>query len=1006
MKLSISKPLLILLALVAALVPEVAFAQDLAFPFTPSDGDKSREWFIKGLFGGLDGGGADPLANIVGIFNSAVLLLGGVLLFYTLIGGTVRTAGEGKVLGKWDSVWLPLRTVLGVAAILPGPSGYAFIQYVVIWLALQGIGIADVMSSRFVSTVLTDNSGTSYSFEVANIKPEISSVVRQMVMNSACVAVFDATIDANDVNTRSVFNMTNPNRGRAVSEYNIHPNPDTKTQTLKYRFGCGNVSFMPRVDAQTDASQLRLINTEVLSQLRDSVWETHNTYKDTSMTAAASLGAQVAAHARNGTDPEVVAAEVDQGVDTIATVWAQAVIDKAKEQSQDIVNQKTVESIQSDGWIMLGSIYMQIALSMQTISETMSILPEASNPDGIIEGSRKETQEDAGFLSKTMGTIVRFAKGEKAMLGEAAPHIMYAVLVTDNSAEGNDTASASPKGMMSSIMRAVTRAFAGIDIGATPDKNPVILASEIGNRLVLSTTIAIGIAAIVAGVAGLKATVGTNIVLVMVSIFSPMMVALLGAGLTLSYYIPMIPYILWLGAVFGWVILIVEAVIAAPLWAVTHLAPDGDGVVGRGGQGYMLVLSLTLRPALMVFGFAAAVAVMDPMGRFLNETFMGAFFGSVSPGWAGVLKILAGSIIYTTILLMVINRVFSLIHQIPDGILRWIGGGDNIIGREAEQASSGAGKAIMASTAAATAIGAVQGGAQQVAQGARQVRMERAQRRNAEAGTAAQLAGNAEDKASRGLANANESVSNLDANAENFESQAQGVQKQADSAAVSNVASIATAAKATIAADKAADGQTENAPTKEEVDAANKILSSIRSSGADRSPEAARAWLGNASSSGAYTGTKFNSQIGNAAGGLQGVDNKLAEARNAHRQMQAESSSREAMGSVGDIHASATDTLERAGNAMPGDPDAPTQAEVTDAQNIKDDIESSGALNSPEDAKSWLSNAQDKFAGTTMSGDISLAASRVANAGRSGGGGSPPPSGGSDDSTGLNPDKS
>ena len=75
----------------------------------------------------------------------------------------------------------------------------------------------------------------------------------------------------------------------------------------------------------------------------------------------------------------------------------------------------------------------------------------------------------------------------------------------------------------------------------------------------------------------------------------------------------MIPYILWLGVLLGWVILIVEAVIAAPIWAVSHMAPDGDGVVGRGGQGYMLVLSLVLRPPLMILGLVCAIVLMKPL---------------------------------------------------------------------------------------------------------------------------------------------------------------------------------------------------------------------------------------------------------------------------------------------------------------------------------------------------------------------------------------------------------
>ena len=53
--------------------------------------------------------------------------------------------------------------------------------------------------------------------------------------------------------------------------------------------------------------------------------------------------------------------------------------------------------------------------------------------------------------------------------------------------------------------------------------------------------------------------------------------------------------------------MVVEAIIAAPLWAVMHLHPSGDDMTGKGGNGYMLVLGLVVRPALIIFGLIAAI---------------------------------------------------------------------------------------------------------------------------------------------------------------------------------------------------------------------------------------------------------------------------------------------------------------------------------------------------------------------------------------------------------------
>ena len=50
---------------------------------------------------------------------------------------------------------------------------------------------------------------------------------------------------------------------------------------------------------------------------------------------------------------------------------------------------------------------------------------------------------------------------------------------------------------------------------------------------------------------------------VLFSIFLPLLLY----GLALAYYLPAIPFIRWISALTGWVILIVESLVAGPLWS-------------------------------------------------------------------------------------------------------------------------------------------------------------------------------------------------------------------------------------------------------------------------------------------------------------------------------------------------------------------------------------------------------------------------------------------------------
>ena len=57
------------------------------------------------------------------------------------------------------------------------------------------------------------------------------------------------------------------------------------------------------------------------------------------------------------------------------------------------------------------------------------------------------------------------------------------------------------------------------------------------------------------------------IAFVLFSVFLPLLLY----GLALAYYLPAIPFIRWISALAGWVILIVESLVAAPLWLCAHV---------------------------------------------------------------------------------------------------------------------------------------------------------------------------------------------------------------------------------------------------------------------------------------------------------------------------------------------------------------------------------------------------------------------------------------------------
>lgn len=128
------------------LFPGLALA-DGFLNFSPPASDYSVV-FLGNLFGVVDGvlsgTGSQIMGNMFGVFNAAVLAIGGIIILYTLIVATMNTAHEGQMLGqKWSSVWIPIRSTVGLALLIPKSSGYCLMQIVVMWVVVQGVGAAD-----------------------------------------------------------------------------------------------------------------------------------------------------------------------------------------------------------------------------------------------------------------------------------------------------------------------------------------------------------------------------------------------------------------------------------------------------------------------------------------------------------------------------------------------------------------------------------------------------------------------------------------------------------------------------------------------------------------------------------------------------------------------------------------------------------------------------------------------------------------------------------------------
>ncbi|HAZ3643141.1 TPA: DotA/TraY family protein, partial [Escherichia coli] len=707
------------------LITQNAYAADL---FTVPDTDKSKLWFLDVLF--PENLAQSPLASTMTILNSAILLVGGILAAYTLIAGTMSTAHDGEMLGKkWSSMWLPVRTALGTAMILPAAGGFCAAQVMVLWLINQGVGLADTVWNTYAANpsdgaVIT----TSASYQ------ELDRIAKTAFINNVCMlkagqlwkkshesALFPGVMP--------VFEMTSE-KGKYLYRYNYGANNagnEMNKNLLVSKSACGSItlidpeakaSYDEQVQAHAQATiasggmYMSYMPQEIKTNI-SAVVEAHNTafiaLNNNMMTLAEKYVAD------NNID---IQSDINS-----ATATYVSVIDTAVRTAFSTGNQwdDFKDNVQKDGWFMAGAWSMKLIRIQDAINGAAHNLPVAGQQSmeyGDIFNSLNAVMAKVSHDMARSTTASRYANGIDAQNrteantagkgGQGSKTDDASKIITSLKSEADKSISGAMAGFLSSSVingrkQGKLVAFSTDTTAANLQAiNPLLAVKGLGDTLSTAGWSLLGGSAVVGAGLGIWTSFTANWLsgaFGAIGVVMPLVIPLWVAGATLAVVIPMLPYVMWFGVCVGWMILCLEAMVAAPLWVITHLHPDGDGVVGRGGAGYGLVLSLTMRPALMVTGLIAAYTMLPILGGVINETFSGAFGMMSANAGISIIESLALIAVYIALMFTVVKKSLSLIHVIPDEIMKWLGvhSGQSMSGY-AQSASKGVESAVLAKT--------------------------------------------------------------------------------------------------------------------------------------------------------------------------------------------------------------------------------------------------------------------------------------------------------------------
>jgi conjugal transfer/type IV secretion protein DotA/TraY len=650
-----------LLTALLALLPTAATAGVTGGILAPPETDVSIQ-ALNSIFG-LSGNNSNMISELMMIWNSAMLFVGAVLVGYILIAGVLKTAHEGEALGqKWNSMWIPLRASVGLLAIMPVLKGYCLIQLIVFWSAAQGIGLADMMWTKAVTMI--SKSGGFISAPAPN--RDAFDVNARLYENIACQVGMNR-----DITAWAQAQGIDP-KNRLIRPVTYGSTKDTSAG-FGVRFGdvdgthgdrvCGSFEWgvMDRVGANYEArtatgTNLVSMVSGVFGDMGDKVIEAQ---RKAIMKSYAILLPIAQNRILNGGDAPT-SAQVLPAVQAYQEVMTESV----KTMNQFIENQGLegfAENAEKDGWAMAGSYYSRIGHFNQAAQDVIG-----SAPSGIV-------QDLPAPVYPFANTALQQAKADISALSDK---------LTPGAIKENAklTGGGTPAAILHPFLFLQNSIIQGLNDG----KDALVVQQNLGHTM-LNTAIALfGVDVLANFMPAGKIAAARDVVNETMSkggadggLMKVIVIPLALAGAFLAYVLPMIPYVLMFLGVMSWLISVFIATVAAPLWAISHATPDGHDVFGQGASGYVLLMSVVLRPALMILAMIASMATLTAMNKILGLGFTTAFAGAQINSVTGLIGFITSILIYVVIVIVLCFGCFRLIHTVPDAILKWIGGSDD-----------------------------------------------------------------------------------------------------------------------------------------------------------------------------------------------------------------------------------------------------------------------------------------------------------------------------------------
>lgn len=697
-------------------------------------GEAYSSVILHEIFGPLfpsaaDASGPTVFSQIIGFLNFACIAVGGVLFFYNITVGVMQTAHEGEVLGKrWSSLWAPLRVLFGVGLLipLPGLGGYNLGQAGIAYIVKGATSTASLVWTAAAETVISDD------IPLAASAPSVSpGLIRDLYANAGCMKVVQYQLDiasgyAEDPSkprpvigyhlTESVTAASANSHVTIIDQHGnqvTHSAPSNRiSATTAISHPGGGLATMMGLCGGWRTPDMPVYLTDLGADgeaLREVFSTGHAVLIDTIATEMSALTAVHLNDARHGKDMADISSEIAKITRDANAAMSEFMVDlraaaieaSGGDDGRDMLLDRirgdadcTGPDCLGEGWIGAGTWYISLARLNNRLSSVIEAKPETAGPQ--LSASPEDLFEEAGgratgrswfglgsYVSEDdvaamagSGEMFRTLESYDRQFAESAAKLAALGYSLDAAtvAEINSDAADSIWDRFPRAQAMLTNLH-GIFLSVLEPGNfaddPMIGLTSIGMYLITFAFALIGVSTLAGLATGGALAVG----------FMPIIGVMIGAGVVLSFVLPIMPFIFWLLGVTGYFLVVIEAVIAINLFALSHMRMDGEGISGEAGRnGWLLMLTLAFTPMLMIFGFIAGMVIFRVSDELLSAGFFYAVEGVIGGDFTfGFVAIIGYAVLMALIYIVLLERSFSLITELPARVLRWMGDRDQVV---------------------------------------------------------------------------------------------------------------------------------------------------------------------------------------------------------------------------------------------------------------------------------------------------------------------------------------